>query len=366
MAALAQTLTNNRGGAYLEHPVVDKTGLKGAYDFDLKYTPMYMLARANGAGTTIFDALEKQLGLKLELKSAPEPGLVVDSANETPTPNSPDLARVMPPLAPPQFEVAVIKPSAPDEKPNGRIAGDEVNVHALPLKFLINFAWDLDPNDKAEIVGAPKWLDSDKIDLQAKVATENIVEATGPRRPPISADDLRAMLKALLIDRFEIKAHMENQPAEAYELVAVDPKLTKADPNSRTGCHEGPGPGGNDPRLTRPILNMLVTCQNVTMAQAVEKFPTFAAYYLYYPPADKTGLKGRWDFTLSWSSGDFMPDFSGGGGSPSQNANQASEPNGALSFYDAVSKELGLKLVKVKRPEPVLVIEHIDEQPTPN
>jgi hypothetical protein len=39
---------------------------------------------------------------------------------------------------------------------------------------------------------------------------------------------------------------------------------------------------------------------------------------------------------------------------------------GALSFYDAVSKELGLKLVKEKRPEQVVVFDHIDEQPTPN
>jgi uncharacterized protein (TIGR03435 family) len=44
----------------------------------------------------------------------------------------------------------------------------------------------------------------------------------------------------------------------------------------------------------------------------------------------------------------------------------ASDPNGALSFYDAVSKELGLKLVKEKRPEQVLVFDHIDEQMTPN
>ncbi|HEX8711847.1 MAG TPA: TIGR03435 family protein, partial [Terracidiphilus sp.] len=265
------------------------------------------------------------------------------------------------------FEVAVIKPSAPDEKPMGRIAGDEVNVRGFPLKRLITIAWDLDPNDKGEIVGAPKWLDAEKIDVHAKVATDNMVDGPGKGGPPISIDDLRAMLRALLIDRFEMKVRMENEPADAYDLVAVKPKLTVADPKSRTGCKEGPGPDGNDPRLGHPILNMLVTCQNVTMAQAVEEFPTFAAYYLYYPPADKTGLKGGWTFTLSWSSGDNMPGFSGGGGSPdSQNAGKASEPNGALSFYDAVSKELGLKLVKVKRPEPVLVIDHIDEQPTPN
>jgi uncharacterized protein (TIGR03435 family) len=112
---------------------------------------------------------------------------------------------------------------------------------------------------------------------------------------------------------------------------------------------------------------MLLTCQNVTMEQAAEEFPHFANYYLYFPAADKTGLKGGWNFTLNWSSGDHMPNFNSGSGPPqSQNGETASDPNGALSFYDAVSRELGLKLVKVKRPEPALVIDHMDEQPTPN
>ena len=365
MTALAETLTNNRGGMYLQDPVVDKTGLKGAYDFDLKYTPMYLLSHAGGAGVTIFDAVENQLGLKLEQKTAPEPGLVVDSVEQTPTPNSPELAKLLPPLPPAQFEVAVIKPSAPDEKSNGRITGDEINVHAFPLKFLINFAWDLDPNDSGEILGAPKWLDSDKIDVEAKVASDNMAESAGRGRPQIAIDDLREMLKTLLIDRFEMKLHMEDQPADAYELVAVNPKLTRADPNSRTNCHIGPGPDGKDPRFTHPVLNMLLTCQNVTMAQAGEDFPHFAAYYLYFPAVDRTGLKGGWDFTVSWSSGDLMPDFAGRS-SPQSQSGTASDPNGALSFYDAVNKELGLKLQKVKRPEPVLVIDHIDEQPTAN
>ncbi len=368
MAALAIKLKQFPSGMYLDNPVVDKTGLKGGYDIDLKFTPMWMLAHANGAGVTIFSALEQQLGLKLELKTAPEQGLVVDSVDQTPTPNAPNLARILPPMPPAQFEVAVIKPSAPDERPMGRIAGDEINVHALPLKMLINLAWGLDPNDKSEIVGAPKWLDADRIDVQAKAAAANLATGAGRGQPSISFDDLRAMLKQLLIERFEMKVHMEDEPADAYELLAVNPKLTPANPTERTLCKEGPGPDGKDPRFTQPILNELLTCQNVTMAQAAEEFPNFANYYLYYPPVDKTGLKGGWDFTLSWSSGDNMPDFNGGGGPPGSppDANKASEPNGALSFYDAVSKELGLKLVKVKRPEPVLVIDHMDEQPTPN
>jgi uncharacterized protein (TIGR03435 family) len=352
-------------GPYFQDPIVDKTGLKGEYDFDLKFTPMWMLAQAGGSGLTIFDAVQKQLGLQLELKTAPEPGLVVESVSKTPTPNAPDVAKLLPPLPPPQFEVATIKPAAPGERSMGRIAGDEVNVNAFPLRFLIDIAWNLDPNDKAELVGAPNWLASDRIDVQAKVAADSLAEGAGQGRPLIPFDELREMLRALLIDRFEMKVHREDRPADAYELVAVNPKLTKANPAERTLCKEGPGPDGRDPRLTHPILNELVTCQNVTMAQAAEELPHFANYYLYYPPVDKTGLKGGWDFTLSWSSGNFMPEFDGGGSGPAKNG-EASEPNGALSFYDAVNKQLGLKLVKVKRPEPVLVIDHMDEQPTPN
>jgi uncharacterized protein (TIGR03435 family) len=353
-------------GGYLDKPVVNSTGLDGQYDLTVHWTARGSLPHAGADGISFFDAADKQLGLKLTLETAPRPALIVDSGNETPTPNAPDLAKVLPPLPPAQFEVATIKPSAPDEPTRGKIAPDEVNLSAFSLRLLINIVWDLDANDKGEIVGAPKWLDSAKIDVQAKVAN-NLIEGAKPGRAPIPFEDVTEMLKALLIERFEMKVHMENQVVDAYDLVAVKPKLTPADPTSRTNCHSGPGPDGKDPRTAHPIFNMLETCQNVTMAQAGEVFPSFAAYYLYYPAVDKTGLKGGWDFTLNWSSGDNMPGFNGGGGGPqAQNPDKPSDPNGALSFYDAVSQELGLKLVKVKRLEPVLVIDHMDEQPTPN
>jgi uncharacterized protein (TIGR03435 family) len=350
-------------GGYLTNPVVDSTGLKGAYDFDLKWTPRGVLARAGSEGISIFDAVDKELGLKLTLETAPRPVLIVDSVNETPTPNAPDLAKIMPPLPPVQFEVATVKRSAPDEKPGGGgIQRDGLSFHALPLKFLITFAWDLDPNATEQMAAAPKWLDSEKIDVEAKVASDNMVQGGSTMQgiPPIALEDLREMLKQLLIERFGMKTHMDNLPEDAYTLVAVKPKMTKANPTERARCNVGPGPADH------PIMNMLVTCQNVTMAQAAELFPTFAAWYLHYPVADKTGLQGGWDFTLNWSSGDHMPPNVGGQGPSDAESENASDPNGAVSFYDAVSKELGLKLTKEKRPELVLVIDHIDEQPAPN
>lgn len=63
--------------------------------------------------------------------------MVIDSVNEQPTPNSPDLAKIMPPLPPPQFEVATIRPAKPGEQGRGKIAGDEFNFQDVPLKFLV-------------------------------------------------------------------------------------------------------------------------------------------------------------------------------------------------------------------------------------
>ena len=49
-----------------------------------------------------------------------------------------------------------------------------------------------------------------------------------------------------------------------------------------------------------------------------------------------------------------------------QAATEPADPNGALPLPDAISKQLGLKLELKKRPMQVLVIDHIDENPTEN
>jgi len=57
--------------------VVDKTGLTGYYDIDLKWTPDEDLV-AGATGASLFTALEEQLGLKLVSAKAPVDVLVVD------------------------------------------------------------------------------------------------------------------------------------------------------------------------------------------------------------------------------------------------------------------------------------------------
>jgi uncharacterized protein (TIGR03435 family) len=347
-------------------PVINTTGLKGLYDLDLKWTPKWFLTQAGSAGVTLAQALET-LGLELDYKTTPQPGIVIDSVNREPTPNPPDLAKIMPPLPPPQFEVATVKPSDPAEQRWGRSTGDEIDFRGFPLKFFISIAWDLDQSNDDTLV-APKWLDSTRFDLHAKVAASDLGNSTMGRSNSMNFDDLRPMLRSLLVDRFEIKYHMEERPIDAYTLMAVDPKLTKADPKEYTGCGTNPGSDGKDPRLNNPALDSIQTCVNTTMGQFAGQLHRIAPDYFFYPVIDATGLTGAWDFTFVWSSAHLTQN--GGPGpvqaSSSDSTPAASDPNGAVSFFDAIRKQLGLKVIKQKQPEPVLVIDKINEKPTEN
>ena len=63
--------------------VVDKSGLAGAYDFELEFTPDQA---ADTTGPSLFTAMNEQLGLKLESQRAPVEVLVIDRV-EKPTPD---------------------------------------------------------------------------------------------------------------------------------------------------------------------------------------------------------------------------------------------------------------------------------------
>jgi len=144
--------------------------------------------------------------------------------------------------------------------------------------------------------------------------------------------------------------------------VAANPHMKKADPDNRTGCHEGPGPDGKDPRIASPILNRLLTCQNMTMAQFGDILRIQVNGYIHSPVLDKTGLTDAYDFTLSFSGVGQLQNAP----KPSDAASGPSDPNGAVSIFDAVQKQMGVKLVKEKHPVQMLVIDHINEKPTDN
>jgi len=64
-------------------PIVDRTGLSGAFDFSLRYNRN---GNANSADPSLLDALEQQLGLKLESATGQVQFLTIEKASQ-PTPN---------------------------------------------------------------------------------------------------------------------------------------------------------------------------------------------------------------------------------------------------------------------------------------
>jgi uncharacterized protein (TIGR03435 family) len=343
--------------AGLADPVIDATGLSGEYDFDLQWNSRSRLLAAGVERTTIFRAIDQQLGLRLRAEKVPGNVIVIDSVNEKPTANAPGITELLPPREV-QFEVASVKSSGPDVHDgfSGATPGGGFEARGETMRNLFATAWDVHWDHVDEMIaGMPKWMDSARYDIVAKPSSVS----KGPP-PPLSGfvdDNLRLMLRALLTDRFRIKAHYEDRPVSAYTLVAVKPRLKKADPSNRANCREA-HTIENDPRDLNPRLSRLLQCQNITMAQFADQLMPVSANDFAYAVADATGISGRWDFMLSYTpTGDRRNPIVAG---------EQADPSGAMSIFEAVKKQLGLRLEMRKRMLPVLVIDHIEEKPVEN
>jgi bla regulator protein blaR1 len=93
MATVASVLSREFGG----RTILDRTGLKGEYDFTVRWTP-----DANQA--VILTAIEEQLGLKLETQKVPMEVLVIDHAEQPSEPQAQNTE-----IIPPVFAVASVK-----------------------------------------------------------------------------------------------------------------------------------------------------------------------------------------------------------------------------------------------------------------
>lgn len=368
MATFVEFL-HNVASPYLTRPVVDATGLKGAYDFDIAWS--YQIPK-DADGVTIFAAVDKQLGLKLEQKPAPLPVVVVQSVNQTPTPNIPDIDKMLPPPPAAQFDVAVIKPALPEEK-HFNIDTDSsgrVTIQHASLQTLIYQSYDIAPNN---ILNKPKWLDADLWDIMGKATMDSSGPAIPGRQSDLDLDEVKEMVQSLLADRFKLAVQRDTttRDSQVYALVAASPKMKKADPANHPSCQEGPGPDGKDPRIDNPLLNRLVSCQNMTMKELADRIRNIAGGYVPDPVIDATGLDGAYDFTLSFTKkvdlNKTMPAPSRGGDTDASAPSDL--PLSGLSIFDAVQKQLGLKLEKRETnqvPVNVLVIDHVEEKPTDN
>jgi uncharacterized protein (TIGR03435 family) len=236
----------------------------------------------------------------------------------------------------PAFEVASIKPGNPSIAPPGRLVS--VNVVTTPgrliarnesLRELIRDAYSL---DDYQVFGGPTWMASTRFDVQAKAVGS-------PNRR-----QLLLMLQTLLTERFKLAVHRDSKELSIYALV-VDkngPKfhaLEAAEQACYPSCEDHPSP-----------LNRLRQSDVPSLARYLTRLGADR------PVIDKTGLIGTFRIELDMQK--IMAAALEGGGPPSnEHIYRAS--------IDAVQDELGLKLIPMKSPLDVLVIDHV-EKPTPD
>lgn len=257
-------------------------------------------------------------------------------ATEWAMPAPPPKIPPMPADAHPSFEVATIKPTKPGEQRTFLVwRGNDMQVVNFSLASLLKFAYGV--QDK-QILGAPDWVNTDRFDISAKPDT--------PGQP--NGDQLKEMVQKLLADRFALKLHKDEKEMGAYVLtVGKDgPKMKQntSNPNGLPGLFFGP-------IGTLHVMN--ATMENFT--------GLMQSTVLDRPVVDKTGLTGRWDFTLKWTPDESQ--FTGMGIKIPPPA--ADDPNPAPPLFTAIQEQLDLKLEAQKTQVPVLVIDHVDH-PSPN
>jgi uncharacterized protein (TIGR03435 family) len=203
------------------------------------------------------------------------------------------------------------------------------------LHDLLYTAWNLE--DYQQISG-PGWLASEPYDIEAKIP------------PGTTKDQFRQMLQNLLAERFKLKLHVESRDFPVFELVVGKngPKLTE----SVEGRPMKPPEGFPEPPANRPGYLMhndasgtRMSAHEVTMAMLVHALRHHAGRVL----VDKTGLTGKYDFTLQFNEWEGRP--------------PVDDPSPSLS---TALQQLGLKQVDGKAPFDFLVIEHVEKVPTEN
>lgn len=250
-----------------------------------------------------------------------------------------------PVVAAPVFEVAAIKlnnsgsGSSNSDTNNGRLTATNVS-----LKGLMQYeAYGI---PASRILGGPKWLDSTRFDIEAKMddAEAAQLKALDYEHRRVQA---QAMFQQLLADRFQLKVHWETRELPVYALV-VTKKGAKLQPAKDTTGNTGTSSNSHG-------SGVQFTATGQTLAQLAESLTSAAAHDLGREVIDRTGIEGKYDVSLNWTR-----DTGAASAGPDSNT-QDSGP----SIFTAIQEQLGLKLEPSKGPVRVLVIDHA-EMPSEN
>ena len=265
-----------------------------------------------------------------------------------------------------RFDVATIKPSPADARilsaPQG--SPEDFNARMATVESMIAFAYgipfslgmSMDPAHfflphPESLVGGPTWVAMDKYELAAK-ADAATMEVWSKLPKKDQQEELRRMLRALLEERFHLVMRHETRKMPAWALVVVKggPKFG-ATAGPPLDLNDGSNPAkpfdSSKPYQGRWKLDLGVIRGQDVSIDDFDQMLWSQREIESHKILDQTGLVGKYDFMLKWSSVD-----------------DPREPDGP-SLFTAIQEQLGLKLETTKAPMDVLVIDHI-ERPSGN
>jgi bla regulator protein blaR1 len=273
----------------------------------------------------------------------------------------------------PAFEVASVKPNKSRDGERGLdlAPGGRFTATYATLRDLITLAYQL-PNGHlrhdSQIVGGPRWINSDRFDIVAKAdpGRAGVVanRPAGAVRPgDVDAiDQFRLTLRKLLGDRFQLTVHHEMRQLPVYALVVarrdgkLGPELHKVDVDCAAQYENGrrpspPGPGQAACGGFTGLGPGRMAGHGVTMAMLATSFPGSVGRIV----VDRTKLSGVFDLNLTWTPDQLPPQGDPGSHAP--------PPADGPSIFAAVQEQLGLKLDPQRSPVDVLVVDRA-EHPT--
>jgi uncharacterized protein (TIGR03435 family) len=247
-----------------------------------------------------------------------------------------------------------------DPTPRYNYHGNLLRARNIPLLQLLVFAYAKNMYDILEMRRQlPAWARDTRFDVEAR--TEG-----SPTK-----DEMRAMVRSLLEDRFQLKLHTETQKTDVLLLEAVHPG--KLGPNlhpyaaSEPPCDSVPPYGDVSVAMTpagfpaycgtmlwipgTPTGEMRVGGRRLT-SKDIALGVGAAADFTGRPVVDATGLTGAYDLLL-----DYAPVTS--------DPARSTDASNGLPLEIALRKQLGLKLQPGKGSVETYAIDHVSK-PTEN
>jgi uncharacterized protein (TIGR03435 family) len=253
------------------------------------------------------------------------------------------------------FEVATVRHGPPgDYGASGRGGPGtsdptRYSVENYPMSSLLEIAYGI----SSYLLSGPAWLDNERFTVTAKLPEG------------ASKDQLKLMMRNLLIERFQIAAHFEKKQVAGYQLVLANggSKLAASPEHPNPNADPAKPPAPFKVTLDKEGYPVLPPGRNHAMAvaydrarwrfadESMEHFAEMLATQIRQPIINATGLTGKYDFVVSWSTASIQP-----------NVPADSGPN----IFAAIQEQLGLKLESKKIPVDTVVIDHIARTPSEN